>query len=125
MEKTKVKIGSPVEPLKPRDCLVESVNIVAVSDKNEVPVGDKVVLTCKHPDKVETIDISKVKYLKRGTKVATSGIWFTLGNDGLIPANSALASMLKYYEAEVVDEMVGQKIQTSTDEEGYLVVKAF
>jgi len=97
-------------------------NVTKKEDPNRV-IGEKIILICKHPDREDPIEISKIKYLK-GDKVVSSGLWFNLDADGLIPKQSALAEMLNRYSCYCIDELVGKELSTDLDGQ-YLVIKAY
>lgn len=122
--KKKVGIGKEVKPLDAKRVKVLSADIEMQKDKTGSEVGEKVSLTVQHPDKKESIVLSKVKYETQG-KVKVSGLWFKLDNDGNIPYSSALANMLRYYSVSNIDALVGKEIETTKDEDGFLVAKAY
>ena len=87
-------------------------------------VGQKVVLICKHPDKDDSIELSKTKYV-RGDNLNLAGLWFNKDDDGLIPKSSALAQTMSNYSVSKLNEFENTEIQTELDKNGYLVVKAY
>ena len=125
IEKGKIGVGTKENvALKPLNVKIISYSIEAVKDKNERSVGEKVSVTCKHPEKDEMIEISAVSY-KKGKEIKTSGMWFKLDEDNLIPKQSALAGFLVYLKAENLDELIGKDIPTELDEKNYLCFKAY
>ena len=122
-EKLKTGIGNQEsEKLKESLIVVQGVKIQGV-EKNGQQIGEKVVLLCKHPDREDLLEISKVKYLKND-KVESSGTWFNLDSDKKIVKASALASLMKYYGCESLNDFAGKQLQTVLDGD-YLVVKAY
>ena len=110
--------------LKPALVKIISYNIIMQQDKLKKDIGEKVVLTCLHPDKDEPIEISAVSY-KKGKEIKTSGLWFKLDEDGLIPKQSALANFLVFYLFGNLDEMLEREVPTELDEKGYLCIKSY
>jgi len=110
--------------LKPLNVKILGYKIEMQKDRNEKDVGEKVSVICKHPDKVEQIEISAVSY-KKGKEIKTSGMWFKLDSDNLIPKQSALASFLTYLQAINIDAIVGKETPTELDEKNYLCFKAY
>jgi len=124
-EKGKIGIGTrEIVSLQPAKVEIISYNVVMQQDRQKVDIGEKVVLTCKHPDKDETIEISSVSY-KKGKEIKTSGLWFKLDEDGLIPKQSALANFLVFYLFGNLDEMLSREVPTELDEKGYLCIKSY
>jgi len=111
-----------VETLKPAKVKVEDIKITPVTFGSKI--NEKVVLVVKHPDRDEAIQISSVKVLKKD-KVVVSGLWFYLDEDEKIRKNSVLALFLNFAGVSNLEELKGKEFETVTDEEGYLVVKAF
>jgi len=110
--------------LKPAFVKVVSYKIAMQHNRDDKEIGEKVSLTCKHPDKDELIEISAVSY-RKGKEIKTSGMWFKLDADGLIPKQSALACFLVSLNAINLDQLIGMDIATELDEKNYLCVKAY
>lgn len=123
-DKYKAGIGKEVEPLKPKRVEVIDVRIGMQLDKDKREVGEKVTLICQHPDKDKPIEISKVEY-RKGKVLKISGLWFKTDDDGMLPFSSALANLLRHFDLACVDDLKGVVVDTTTDEEGYLTVKAY
>lgn len=119
----KIGIGTKeTQSLLPKAVLVQGHKVEAV-EKDGKKIGDKVVLISKHPDREDPIELSQVKYLK-GDKVTTSGLWFNLDEDKLIPKQSALAETMRKYGCNAVEDFDGKEIETDLDGK-YLVIKAY
>lgn len=123
-----IEIGEEMPAMLPKKCKVTSMQIIDVivregKDKGK-EIGKKLVMKVKHPDSNVELEISKVKY-EKANKLAESGLWVMKDKDGKLPFKSATASMLRYYMARTVKEMEGKDIETATDDQGYLLVKAY
>jgi len=103
---------------------VISYKVEMQKDRDGKDVGEKVSVTCKHPEKDENIEISAVSY-KKGKEIKTSGMWFKLDADNLIPKQSALAGFLVYLKVENLDALIGKEIPTELDEKNYLCFKCY
>lgn len=110
--------------LKPAVLRIENVEIKSAMDRHGKVVGDKVVFICKHPDKVEPIEISSVEYLK-DKKIVKSGIWLNKDEDGNIRKGSALAYLLEFLKVKNLKETILLPIATSLDDNGYLILKGY
>jgi len=110
--------------LKPSVVKIISYSVNMQNNKEGKEIGEKVAVVCKHPDKDETIEISSVSY-KKIKEIKTSGLWFNLDADNLIPKQSALASFLAFVGAENLDGLVGLEVQTELDDKNYLCFKAY
>lgn len=121
----KIGIGSKENiSLKPAIVKVISYKVEMQKDRDGKDVGEKVSVTCKHPDKEDNIEISAVSY-KKGKEIRTSGLWFKLDEDKLIPKQSALAGFLSFIKAENLDAIVEREIPTELDDKNYLCFKAY
>lgn len=120
-ENLEIGIGTKeVTKLKPTKVKIVNVKIVPVGEKK----NDKVVTTCKHPDKDETIEISSVEYLKNKKAIIT-GLWLNKDEDELISKGSALAVLLNTLGCTSIVELKEKEIDTVEDERGYLCLKAY
>ena len=125
-EKGKIGIGNKENvSLEPSMVKILGYKIEMQKDKDQKEIGEKVSVICKHPDKPENIEISSVSYKKGKKEIRTSGLWFKLDVDGLIPKQSALAEFLRFIKANNLDETVGKDAMTELDEKNYLCFKAY
>lgn len=125
MDKGKIGIGNKENvTLKPAKVKILKYTIEMQKDKDKKDVGEKVTFTCHHPDKPEGIEISSISY-RKGKEIKTSGLWFKLDIDGLIPKQSALASLLVILKVNNLDETIAKDIDTELDDKGYLCFKAY
>ncbi len=112
--------------LEAKPIIVLSVIIKEVPNKKEPGkiIGEMAHLLCKHPDAEDPIDISKTKYLK-DDKINDSGLWYNEDADGNIVKASALAAVLSHYGCANLKAFEKQELQTISNSEGYLCIKAF
>ena len=108
--------------------LVEAKPVVVTSISEEEVVFDKetakkLVLRVSHPD-VPEMELGKVKF-EKNKKLKDSGLWLTKDKDGNLPFNSAVSTLLRFYGCTKITELVEKKIETTQDENGYLVAKAY
>jgi len=122
-EKLKKGIGNiEIEKLEAKPVKIVSVDLRAVQFGNKE--NEKVVFEVKHPSKEETIEISSVKR-EVVNALKEQGIWFSTDKEGNIQKGSALAGLLKYWNAENLDAAVGKEVLTIVDSKGYLCFKAY
>lgn len=125
MDKGKIGIGNKENvKLKPAKVKILGYKIEMQKDKDKKDVGEKVTFTCHHPDKTESIELSSVSY-RIGKEFKTSGLWFKLDEDGLIPKQSALAQLLVFLKVTNLDDTTGKDADTELDDKGYLCFKAY
>jgi hypothetical protein len=120
-----LKIGIGTEEavtLKPATIKVLSVKIEQFGVEGKK--SDKVICLCKHPSKEEPISISSVKYELKG-KLESVGLWVNKDSKGLIRKGSALATLLNFVNATNISELTNKNIETTTDDNGYLVMKCY
>lgn len=122
------------ETLEAKDVVVAGVKIEPVyrkkdkskpmsEDNKGEQVGEMVRLICKHPDREETLEISKAAYLK-GDKKETSGLWYNEDEDGNVAKQSTLAQTMKFNNITKLSEFEGKTVQTTLDN-GYIILKAY
>ena len=129
MEETQAKLDKKVgteelQILKPTKVRVAGMKLDPKTVKGkETKI---VVLMCKHPDREETIEISKIKLVK-GNTVKTSGLWWNEDSEGLIQKGSAIAELLSFCSVETPKQLEGKELDTTTesDTSSYLVIKAY
>ena len=107
--------------LKPAKVKIVSVRIEEVGEKK----NKKLVCTCKHPDREETIDISSVKFEGKGNKLVVIGLWINKDEDDLIRKGSALAIFMNHIAAQTPKDIAGRECDTTEDDKGYLCIKAY
>lgn len=123
-ERGKTGIGTK-ETVSLKPAIVKIVGYrIEMQKKESKDIGEKVAISCKHPDKEEFIEISSVAY-KKGKEIRNSGLWWKLDADNLIPKQSALAQLLVALKASNLDELAGKEALTELDEKGYLCFKAY
>jgi len=123
MEYENTEIGKEQPKLEAKRVKILSYEEVDVKDKNEKDIGKKLVLKVSHPD-VPELEISKVKF-EKAKKLKESGIWLQKDKDSNLPYNSALSHLLRHYKCSKVSELKGKEIDTTTDDNGFLIVKAY
>jgi hypothetical protein len=120
-----IGLGSiEMSSLKPAKVKIIDAKVELVKDKLGKEVGKKVTFTAIHPDKKENINISSVKYEKKGS-LEVSGLWFVTDAKNEIQKGSALYALLSNKGATSVKAMIGMEIDTILDERGYLCLKGY
>lgn len=123
------KIGTKeLQVLKPAKVKIAGVRLdtKTIKKSRTSKEVDIVVLVCKHPEREEPIEISKVKLVK-GNTVRTYGLWYDEDADGLIQKGSAIAELLERCSAQSLKELESKEVDTTTesDSSNYLVIKAY
>lgn len=119
------KIGTKeLQVLKPAKVTIAGVRLDPKTARGKSV--EIVILSCKHPEREELIELSKVKLVK-GSTVKTSGLWWFEDEDGLIQKGSAIAELLNICSVGTLKELVGKEVDTTTESEtsSYLVIKAY
>ena len=122
-EKLKTGIGTK-EPEKLGIAKVRILGIKFEPVKFGTKEQEKVNFVVKHPDKDESINLSKAK-VERKDKLKFIGLWYSLDEDGNILKNSAVADVMRFLEIVSLEEATGKEIDTAQDEDGYLCLKAY
>lgn len=110
--------------LQPGSFAVVSVAVENVKKKTGEAVGEKVVLSIKHPDAQDLVALSSTLYLKNRS-VKQSALWYQEDSDKNIPKNSALAETMRFYKVSTLKGFKDMTIMTELDDKGYLAVKAY
>ena len=111
-----------IPKLEAKEVEVQGVRIDEVgAKKNQI-----VVLICKHPDKEELIELTKIKLLKN-EKAKVVGLWYSEDEDKNIQKGSSLGELLIVAGTETPKELIGKRlptIQESKDSQ-YLCIKGY
>ena len=123
IEYANIPVGNEQPPVEAKRVIVIGYESKAVSNNEGKEIGNKLVLKVKHPD-VPEMEISKVKY-EKNKKLTESGLWISKDKDGKLPFLSALAHLLRFYHCSNVSELKNKEMDTTTDENGYIIAKAY
>jgi len=122
-----VGIGLDKPQVEAKRVVLEKYSIEIVLDKSDPSkeIGRKIVFHCKHPDiEDRLIEVSSAKY-SVGDKLKVTGMWWKEDSGKKIPFKSAIANVLRHYKKENIKSLVGDQLDTLTDNSGYLVIKAY
>lgn len=121
-----IGIGEDVPQVEAKQVTIEDYEITPVIDKTSgKETGKKIVLKVKHPDVTDRlIEISGAKYIV-AEKLKSTGLWWKEDKEGKIPHKSAIAYVLRHYKATNLQQLRGKAVITETNENNYLVVKAY
>lgn len=120
------KIGSRELPkLEAKEIEVQGLRVDEKS-KGDKKIGDILVLICKHPDKNDLIEFTKIKVL-REDKAKVIGLWVSTDADGNIQKGSVLDTLLDIVKVETPSDLVGKKLPTirQSDDSPYLCIKGY
>ena len=92
----------------------------------ETVVGELLVLICKHPDKDDLIEFTKIKILK-GENLKVLGLWYSEDTEKDIQKGSAIAEFMSFVKVKVLDELIGKKVMTveQSKDVQYLCIKCY
>lgn len=112
-----LKVGSPKRRVLVKEIKKEQVNI---SGK----MSDKIVFTVFDKNTNRDFNISDVWVNdSKGKKI--QGLWFTLINDGKeLSPGSGLSKLLRYYQVETLQQLIGLEINVFPDANDFLVITA-
>ncbi|KKM82129.1 hypothetical protein LCGC14_1322780 [marine sediment metagenome] len=84
------------------------------------------VLICKHPDKEQTIEITKIKLLQ-DEKTRVVGLWVQEDSEGNIQKGCSVHKLLETAKVGSPSELEGKKLPTikQSDESAYLCIKGY
>ncbi len=123
MEYENMGIGKEQPPVVAKPVVIIGYNEEEVVFEKNKETSKKLVLRVSHPD-VPEMEISKVKF-EKNKKLRETGLWLSKDKDGSLPHNSAIATLLRFYGCTKITELVQKTIQTTQDENGYLIAKAY
>ena len=83
-------------------------------------------ILCKHPDREETVELTKIKFEKNG-KLDVVTLWISLDDEGKFSKSSALAELLRFTKSETLNDLTGKEVDTmeQSKEDTYLCIKAY
>jgi hypothetical protein len=83
-------------------------------------------ILCKHPDREETVELTKIKFEKNG-KLDVVTLWVSLDDEGKFSKSSALAELLRFTKSETLNDLTGKEVDTmeQSKEDTYLCIKAY
>ena len=125
----KKKVGN-IEP--ERNTLSEAVvTIVGQNIETEKSNGEKLKkpllkVLVKHPDKEESIALSKIKLLSKD-KVVCKSLWVIEDSDGNIQKGSALDDLISYFNVECLADIEGKQVDTviESNDSSFLCLKLY
>ena len=120
-----IKVGEDKPQVDPKEVVIVGYKTEDVKDKQGKDMGRKLSLLVDHPDvKNKQIEISGVEYTQN-KKIKQSGLWLKKNSDGKLPFNSALANLLRFTKKGTIKELVGTKVNTTANDNGYLLIKGY
>lgn len=118
-------VGSIERPkLEPKDCVVKAVEMKEGIGKGGKPY-QKLILHLQHPDKADYLNVSDAKVERRGGILKVVALFVNLDAEKKIEKGSPVAVLLSFYGVPNINALVGKTVRMTTDEKGYLAVKAY
>jgi hypothetical protein len=83
-------------------------------------------ILCKHPDREETVELTKIKFEKNG-KLEVVTLWVSLDDEGKFTKSSALAELLRVTKSDTLADLTNKEVETieQSKEDTYLCIKAY
>jgi len=115
--------------LKPAKVRIVNVTIKSETNEGKAMKTSLAELNCKHPDKEELIQITKIK-VERNGKLEVVSTWIqTEDEEGTkkIVKSSALALLMTYLKVNTLEELYNKEIDAveQSKEDSYLCLKAY
>lgn len=118
-------LTKPVGNKEPKKLGAKNVTVIhARIDEKGEKKNKILILSCKHPEQDDLLELSKVQLID-GKSVKTVGLWVNLDEDENIQKGSALASFMTKFGINQLTELKDKELPTTFDEKGYLVIKAY
>lgn len=105
--------------------IVQAISIEAPKEGSKAKL---VVFTCMHPDSDKPIKMSNIKVKKvqgNNETIKKETLWYNLDDDGNIKKNGYVAEVMRFYNKKTLKEFEKSSINTETDANGYLCIKAY
>lgn len=121
---SKLQIGigdKEIKKLEPSMVIIEKVKIVPVGEKKIL----KVVCSVKHPEKDELVEISAVKHELTKDKLKIVGLWFKTDEEDKLQKGTPLAKFISFVGADNILALIKKEVETTLDENNYIVFKAY
>ncbi len=116
-----------IKKLEAKDVEVQGLRLDQKNKKGtDTVVGELLVLICKHPDREELIEFTKVKNLK-GENLKVVGLWYSEDEDKNLQKGSAIAELLAFYKVNKIFDLEGKFVQTTEQSKDipYLCIKGY
>lgn len=114
-----------IQKLKPAPCKVLGVGKISLANKKKPgKMIEKIVFKCEYPGRESPIEFSDCELISN-KEVVIRPTWYFEDEDRNIQQGSTLASILLFYNAHSLKDMVGKTVQTALDAKGYLCLKAY
>jgi len=115
------------EKLKASKVIVKDISIQEQKKKGSDKIAGKIThFLCKHPDKDEPIDITKVLYRKdEKESVKETGLWYNEDKEKNIQKGSPLAVLMSHFNVSILRDLENKELDTEANEAGYLCFKAY
>lgn len=114
-------LGEDTPQAAAKRVVIESFKPVEVKSKDKI-IGRKLEISVRHPDFKEPLKMSSAKF-QQGDKLVTAGLW--LKDDNTIGYRTALGAILKILKKTKLKDIAGEQIETTIDENGYLIFRAY
>ena len=121
------KIGDKEIPkLQAKDILIQGFRIEDMSTEKKKVETPLLFLICKHPDKQESMELTKIK-VSRNEALKVVGLWVQTDLDGNIQKGSPIDDLLKIAGAECIADLESKTLPTIMQSESsqYLCIKGF
>ncbi len=112
--------------LEAKDIQIQGLRIDEKEIKGKNTKKKILVLICKHPDRKETIELTKEKVI-RDDKTKAIGLWYVEDEDENIQKGSACDDLLKIAKVKTLGELVGKTLPTikQSEDSSFLCIKAY
>ena len=124
---SKIGVGTKeTSKLKPAKVKILGVEIKTKTNEGKIMKSPVANILVKHPDREETVQLSKIKYEKNG-KLDVVTLWVNLDEEGKFQKSSALAELLRFTKSANIEELTGKEVETieQSKEDTYLCIKAY
>lgn len=125
-------LNKKVGTLEPEKLQAKKITVKDISIQNQTKkdsdkvVGKMVHLMCKHPDKEELLDMTRILYRKNPkASVTDTGLWYNEDKEKNIQKGSPVAILMEYFSVKLLKELEGKELETEANDAGYLGIKAY
>jgi hypothetical protein len=124
---SKIGVGTKEnQKLKPAKVKILGVKIQTEKKDGTTLKSPIAHILCKHPDREETVELTKIKFEKNG-KLEVVTLWVSMDDEGKFSKSSALAELLRFTKSETLSDLTGKEVDTmeQSKEDTYLCIKAY
>ncbi len=123
---TEVGENEGSKALEAKPVMIVGTSLKTKNKELKVMDNPLIEIICKHPDKEESIKLTKIKQLRSDQIIITS-LFVNVDSDKKFMKDSGIAALLKFAKVKTLKELEGKQLDTLKESENskYLALKCY